>query len=199
MLFYNSGFPILNCLIYELKTIKRGENSLELFESRFQKIYCEHADTVYRLCFMFLRGHTMDAEDALQSTFLKLIRSLKAGDDIHNVKAWLTTCAANTCKNILNRSYRQDIKLDDVYTKADYRDETLELILGLPKYERLSLYLHYYEGYTAQEIGRMLGKRDTSVWSYLHKGRSKLKKLLTEDIQSESFFSESNQYHCIEK
>ena len=147
-----------------------------------QDIYYEHADMVYRLCFLYLRGNMADAEDAVQNTFVSLLRRMNDGDSIRNVKAWLITCATNGCKNILGRSYRQDIRLDDVYTQSDYRDETLELILGLPKHERLSVYLHYYEGYNAKEIGKMLGKRDTSVWRYLHKGRNKLKKILTEDI-----------------
>jgi len=151
-------------------------------DNRFAEIYHEHADTVYRLCFLYLRGNVMDAEDATQTAFCGLLRKLRAGDSLRSPKAWLITCAANSCKDILGRGHRRDIPLEDVYTQTDARDETLELILRLPKYEKLSVYLHYYEGYTAKEIGKMLGKRDTSVWGYLSKGRAKLKQLLTEDI-----------------
>ena len=155
-------------------------------EQPFQEIYYEHADTVFKLCFLYLRGSRPDAEDAVQNSFLALLRKLNAGGGIQNPKAWLLACAANSCKNILGRSHRQDIRLLDVYTQEDYRDETLELILSLPRHERLSVYLHYYEGYTAKEIGRMLGKNDTSVWRYLHNGRNKLKQILTEDTLYES-------------
>lgn len=151
-------------------------------DNRFREIYYAHADMVYRFCFLYLRGNVADAEDATQTTFCNLLRKLNAGDSLRNAKAWLLTCSANACKNILGRSSRRDIALEDVYTQSDHRDETLELILSLPKYEKLSLYLHYYEGYTAAEIGRMLSKRDTSVWSYLSKGRAKLKEILTEDM-----------------
>lgn len=44
------------------------------------------------------------------------------------------------------------------------------------------IYLHYYEGYSAQEIARMLGKTPSAVASLLHRGR-RLKTLL----ESEGF------------
>ena len=36
-----------------------------------------------------------------------------------------------------------------------------EAVLALPEACRDAVYLHYYEGYTAPEIGRLLGKTST--------------------------------------
>lgn len=149
-------------------------------EDQLSQIFYEYADMVYRVCFTYLRGNKMDAEDAAQITFLNLIRADKP--EILNIKAWLIVCATNNCKNILTRSHKKDIELDDCYVRTDKRDETLEIILQMPKFERMSVYLHYYEGYSAKEIGKMLGKSESTIWGYLHKGRKILGEMLKEGI-----------------
>jgi len=151
---------------------------LALAEATFNEIYDQYADTVYRVCFACLCNKA-DAEDATQTTFMKLLRTQTAGG-IRNTKAWLITCAKNSCADIQRRGYRKDTTLEDWYAHTDYRDETRELLYSLGRHERLSLYLHYYEGYTAAAIGKMLGKSESSVWDYLQKGRKQLKKLLQE-------------------
>ncbi|MEG1524269.1 MAG: sigma factor-like helix-turn-helix DNA-binding protein [Clostridia bacterium] len=40
--------------------------------------------------------------------------------------------------------------------------------------------MFYYEGYSAKETASYLGKTESSVWGYLHKGRSLLKLVLRE-------------------
>ena len=156
---------------------------MALNEKQLTEIYHAYADMVCRVCYTNLKGHRADAEDAVQTTFLNLMRGGSA-EKIKNMKAWLITCATNSCKNMLHRSHRKDLALEDVYARADVRDDTLELILKLPKYERLAIYLHYYEGYSAKEIGPMLGKSESTVWGYLSRGRSDLKKQLTEEAIS---------------
>jgi len=150
---------------------------LALSEAQFNAIYDEHRKAVYRVCFMCL-GNQTDAEDAMQTTFLNLFATYKEG--IRNMQAWLITCAKNSCTSILRRGHRKDATLEDWYAHTDHHDETRDLLYALPKPQRLALYLHYYEGYTAREIGQMLGKAETSVWSYLHKGRKKLKSIIEE-------------------
>ena len=151
---------------------------MAISETQFNAIYDEHADSIFRVCFMYL-GNKADAEDALQTTFLNLVRSYRE-NSIQNMKAWLITCAKNTCVSTLRRGYRKEAELADWYAHCDYRDETIDLIFQLPKLERLSIYLHYYEGYTAKEISQMVGKKESTVRGYLHKGRNKLKALLQE-------------------
>ncbi|MCL2695870.1 MAG: RNA polymerase sigma factor [Clostridiales bacterium] len=151
---------------------------MALSETQFNAIYDEHADSIYRVCFMYL-GNTADAEDALQNTFFNFVRFYKE-NNIINMKAWLITCAKNNCISLQRRGYRKDLKLEDWYAYYDSRDETIELVCSLPRLERLSIYLHYYEGYASKEIGQMIGKSESTVRGYLLKGRAKLKKLLQE-------------------
>ena len=51
-------------------------------------------------------------------------------------------------------------------------------MLSLPQRCRDVVYLHYYEGYTAPEIGRMLGRNVNTVYTLL----TRSKKLLREKL-----------------
>ena len=57
-------------------------------------------------------------------------------------------------------------------------DDLREQIWALPEKYRLALYLHYYQGYTAQEIGDLLGRSPSTVRTWLVQGREKLKSRL---------------------
>ena len=51
----------------------------------------------------------------------------------------------------------------------------LDEVRALPEHYRSAIYLHYYEGYTAAEIGTMLRASPNTVLSWLSRGRKKLK------------------------
>lgn len=57
----------------------------------------------------------------------------------------------------------------------------LEAVMALPVKYRQVIYLYYYEGYSAREIGGLLGQSEASVNTYLSRGRSKLRALLKGD------------------
>ena len=59
----------------------------------------------------------------------------------------------------------------------DHR-EVLEAVLSLPPKYKDAVYLHYYEGYTAPEIGRILGKNVNTVYTLLGRARQLLKEKL---------------------
>lgn len=119
----------------------------------------------------------------MQSAFLMLVRANKRFKSGEHAKAWLIVTASNICRNMLKRSYRSDEEFDEGrHDSAEERDETLDAVLDMPENERVSVYLHYYEGYTAKEIGDMLGKTESTVWGYLYKGRAILRKMLKEEV-----------------
>ena len=64
--------------------------------------------------------------------------------------------------------------------EEDYR-EVLEAVLSLPGKYKDVIYLHYYEGYTAAEIGKILGKKENTVYSLLSRGRRILREKLGGD------------------
>ena len=54
----------------------------------------------------------------------------------------------------------------------------LELIRTLPRHYGAALYLFYYEGYQAAEIGKILGVPAATVHTRLARGRARLKDIL---------------------
>lgn len=55
-------------------------------------------------------------------------------------------------------------------------------MLALPQKERDVVYLHYYEGYTAPEISRLLGKNVNTIYTNLARARERLKELLGGEV-----------------
>ena len=59
--------------------------------------------------------------------------------------------------------------------------EVLEAVLSLPGKYKDAIYLHYYEGYSAAEIGQILGKKENTVYSLLSRARGMLKGVLEDE------------------
>ncbi len=59
--------------------------------------------------------------------------------------------------------------------------EVLEAVLSLPVKYKDAIYLHYYEGYSAAEIGNIIGKKENTVYSLLSRGRMMLRDKLGGD------------------
>ena len=59
----------------------------------------------------------------------------------------------------------------------------LEAVLSLPEKYRDAVYLHYFEDYTAAEIGSILGKNTNTVYTLL----TRAKRLLKEELGGDRF------------
>ena len=74
-------------------------------------------------------------------------------------KAWLLRVAINRCRDLTRAAHQKDTELDENLPAPDVLEEdgsVLDAIRTLPENYRNAIYLHYYEGYTAAEIGRMM-------------------------------------------
>ena len=148
-------------------------------DNQITELYKRHADTVYRVCFTLL-GNVEDAEDAMQNTFVKLITTESCFRSRRHEKAWLIITAKNVCRNYMRK--KKAVPLND-WDPEDPQgeisiDETLEALLTLPAKYRFALYMYYYEGYSCYEIAKIMGKKESTVRSYLKRGRDLLKEKL---------------------
>lgn len=57
----------------------------------------------------------------------------------------------------------------------------MEAVLSLPEKYREVVYLHYYEGYTAPEIGRILEKKVNTIYTLLTRSKQMLREKLGGD------------------
>ncbi|WP_054873670.1 RNA polymerase sigma factor [Oxobacter pfennigii] len=80
-------------------------NSLLRTDKELSELYERNMDMVYRICYMHLKNHA-DTEDAVQTVFLKYIRSIVTFRDREHEKAWFIVTARNCCRDILRRKIR---------------------------------------------------------------------------------------------
>ena len=144
--------------------------------------YEKHVDMVYRVCFMFMKRHTQDMEDAVQKTFIKYIEHPRKFDSDEHEKAWLIVTASNICRDMLKHWWNKRENLDKVQVESKEngfeRIESLDCLVALPDKYKAPLYLFYVEGYNCKEIAVMLHKSQNVIWNYLHTGRILLKQKL---------------------
>ena len=141
-----------------------------------------HADTVKRLCMIYLKNET-DAEDIFQMVFLKYALHCAAFESPEHESAWMVRVTINACKDLLRSVFRRrTVPLDQVTGWTEITDsahrEVLEAVLSLPEKYRVPIYLHYYEGYTAPEIGKLTHRNVNTVYTLLNRGKRMLKEVL---------------------
>ena len=141
------------------------------------ELYDHYADMVYRIALSYLRS-TQDAEDTVQTIFLKLMES-----DIKIItgkeRAFLTKVTINHCKNLLSAAKRHEsIPLDDVegilFSQPEDR-EVFRAVMELPEKYRLVVFLHYFEGYSFREIAQSLHIGISAVSMRLYRAKNILK------------------------
>ena len=155
--------------------------SLLRTDKEFMDIYCRNVDTVYYVCYSFMKNKP-EAEDMVQETFLRLISTGKQFENDRHEKAWLIVTASNLCKNALKRSWRREESMEDNPQLAAQtvkpHNEVLEAILSLPTDYKTVVYMYYYEGYSGEEIAKFLRCPHATVRTRLARARKLLKQML---------------------
>ena len=141
-----------------------------------------YGDTVRRICMIHLKNYE-DAEDIFQTVFLKYVLRSEPFDSPEHEKAWIIRVTANACKDLLRSFFRSrtvslDVLIETPREMPEDHSDILEAVLALPEKYKDPIYLHYYEGYTAEEIGRILGKNTNTVYTLLTRARQMLKNRL---------------------
>ncbi len=155
----------------------------------FSYIFKNFSDTVYRIA-IHNTDSVSDAEDITQEVFVKLLETSKTFRDNEHIKAWLIRVTLNKCRNLRRdgkRSSPTDTDLS-VYEADDNSISVLDAVKKLPVNHRNAVYLHYYEGYTAKEIGKLLSVSTNTVLSWLRRSRKALKF----DLDERGDFNEQN-------
>lgn len=154
-------------------------------EQEVNRAIARYADTVRRLCVLHVKNQA-DTEDIFQTVFLKYLLHAPAFETEDHERAWLIRVTINACRDLLHSAFRRrTVPLDELTEaaaelKPEHR-EVWEAVLSLPPDYREAVYLHYYEGYTAPEIGRILGRNPNTIYTRLTRSRAMLKEKLGGD------------------
>ena len=149
-------------------------------------LFQRYKDPVYRLA-LSMTGSPADAEDVCQTVFLKLLEKQPELEP-EREKAWLLQVAANECRSLWRRLRRRPtVPLEEVLDlAAPWGEPLLRRVMELPRKDQAVLYLHYYEGFSTREVGKLLHISQSAVTTRLLRARKKLKEALGEDFQYET-------------
>ena len=141
----------------------------------------KYGHKVQSLAFVYLKNR-YDAEDVTQDVFLTYYRKAPRFLTGQSEKAWLMKVTVNRCKSVLRAKYRAEEPLtEEISYLPPEESAVMQAVLSLDEKYRLPIHLHYYEGYSVEEIATLLRARPGTVGSWLSRGRDKLKELLKED------------------
>lgn len=144
----------------------------------WEQLIADQENRLYRAALAIL-GSREEAEDAVQSAFVTFLE--KAPDDLENPGAWLMRVLVNSCRSQLRRTrWRSVPLLDTLPAPEEPERRELEEIFSLPAEERTVIHLFYYEGYSTDEIARIIGKRPGTVRSRLSRARERLRALMAQ-------------------
>jgi RNA polymerase sigma-70 factor (ECF subfamily) len=151
------------------------------------QLFREHYQLVYRTAYG-VTGSREDAQDVLQTLFLKLLRQKDQTGLKQNPQAYLYRAAVNLSLNVIRQRKRHIMVdategLDEIAHSpsppsadqlhrhlyeavAEFDSETAELLI-----------LRYVHNYDVSEIAKMLGKSRTVIAVRLFRSRARLKKL----------------------
>ena len=150
-------------------------------DREIKEMYDRNSDLLYKVTYTYFKGDISKVEDAIQDLFLKVIDKNIRFDSLEHEKAWFIVAVRNICKNMLNRKLNEEVELDIDVSKEENEDNTIELVMQLPNEYKLPIYLFYYENYSCVEIAKMMNLPENTVYSYLSRGRKKLKIMIEEE------------------
>ncbi|PIE02774.1 MAG: hypothetical protein CSA81_05510 [Acidobacteria bacterium] len=154
-----------------------------LFNQNYRTIY----QTAYRIC-----GNPMDAEDVLQTVFLRLTKRAKLPILEPNPQAYFRKAAINASYDILKtRKTRNATSLDSLPDLRSYFPDTdpekiqrnkelkylLRQCLAELKPQMAAVFtLKFFEGYKNKEIAHMLGLSQAFTAVLIYRARNIMKK-----------------------
>lgn len=165
----------------------------------FDTEFMPHIDSMYNFAYKLTLDEE-DAKDLVQDTYLKAYRFISSFQQGTNAKAWLFRILKNSFINDYRKKSRQPAKIDyqeveQIYNsdEADYemtidlRSETIRNKIGdevsnalnsLPVDFRVVIILCDLEGFTYEEMAKILDIPIGTVRSRLHRARNLLKEKL---------------------
>ena len=152
-------------------------------KEKFAEIAVDTAAVMYRVSKSILKNDA-DCEDAAQEAIAIAFDKLGTLKNDGFAKTWLIRILINECYAILRKRRYEGFTgaepVERMNEDEDYSD-LYQALNRLPADYRVTIVLHYIEGYSVDEIAQILNVSDGTVKSRLSRGRKKLRKFFEED------------------
>jgi RNA polymerase sigma-70 factor (ECF subfamily) len=136
-------------------------------------------------------GNSMEAEDVLQESFIKVFEKLNQWKGDGPLGGWIRTIVVNTSLTRIknNKKFQLDKNIDEAVTLSDNGEDQLEalqaedlmkLIAQMPDGYKTVFNLFVVEGYGHKEIGELLGISESTSKTQFLKAKNWLVKRINE-------------------
>lgn len=197
---------------------KRSQLSKEEKDRRFEAELLPIIDPLYNFAFRLTLDED-DANDLVQETYLKAYRFFEYFEQGTNAKAWLFRILKNSFINDFRKKSKQPAKVDysevesyyntegndgdaEIASTSDMRSQSVQDLIGdevasalnsLPVDFRTVIILCDLEGFTYEEMAKILDIPIGTVRSRLHRARNFLKEKLEGYAKTMGYNNEENE------
>ncbi|ETW92729.1 MAG: hypothetical protein ETSY1_42380 [Candidatus Entotheonella factor] len=157
-------------------------------EGGFDRLFTRHKDYVYRLAWGFTGDHAL-ADDVTQEVFIRLVK-IKRWQPRALFRTWLYKIVLNTSRELRRRHRRETGELpsdhderrgvEPAYHQHDH--DVAKALMSLPERQREVVVLRFYEELSTKETARIMGCREGTVKTHLHRALMALRDVLTAAI-----------------
>jgi RNA polymerase sigma-70 factor (ECF subfamily) len=148
------------------------------------RVFADHHALVFRTAYR-ITGNAADAEDVLQTVFLRLLK-MPDSVAVRDQESYLRRAAINASLDLI-RCRKQDraVALVDIPSAASDHDAgelkaALRQALGRLSPKSAEVFaLRFFEGFSNQQIARMLGVSRVLVAVMVHRARQQLQRALS--------------------
>lgn len=171
-------------------------DSMKGDEEAFRLLVDRYRNLLHHLAVGILQDRDL-AADAVQDVFLKAYSSLSDYRGKGLFQAWIRRILVNHCLSVLRQrhSYLSLDELDRDFADRDRGPEEATLarndsdalrqaMARLPANYRAALVLRAVEGLSYREISELLGVPESTVESWIHRGRMRMRTLIAPDGQT---------------
>ena len=161
------------------------EDPVPIIPKALDALYREHHAMVFRTAHR-ITGNAADAEDVLQTVFLRMVRRDEAAEAIEHPENYLRRAAVHAALDLV-RARRQPAGVDPDRLPAaggsrpdhaDLRNFLRQALSELPARSAEIFTLRFFEGLTNPEIAKALGISSITVAVTLHRTRRALQRKL---------------------
>ena len=148
-------------------------------QAEFTELLQKYSSMLLRIAFSNVKN-LQDAQDIAQEVFISVLTKRPQFDSEEHEKAWLIRVTINRCKNHVKSFWNRHTEglSEDLSYLPKEETGVMQAVLALPQNYRNVIHLHYYEGYSINEIAELLHKKPATVGTWLARGRAALKKSL---------------------
>lgn len=154
-------------------------------EAAFRELYRRHTPALYALALRLVGWSESDAQDAVQDAWVRACRGLSGFGWKSSLRTWLVGILINRARELARRSGRlSEEELSEEsppavpHARAGEEIDLERAIARLPAGYRHVLVLHDVEGYTHEEICRLLEINVGTSKSQLHHARRAMRAAL---------------------